>query len=520
MNMPTPGSARRPVLLAAVVAAVAGAAASHGQEAAQKPGLSLTIYSSAQPGAIPPELYRPVAGQPQYARQPIPGYAMIRDVRPMELAKGRSTVRFADVAALIDPTTVSFTALSDQSAAVLEQNYQFDLVSNEKLLEKFIDREVAATVIRGDKPETVRGTLLSSQPGMLVLRHEDGSVEVVSGYVSLQLPSLPQGLITRPTLVWDVASTTGGSQLVRVGYQTSGITWWTDYNLVYDEKTANSGTVDVNAWVSILNQSGAGYPEARLKLIAGDVHRAPQPMQDYRMRSMEMNMAAPAADPGFEEKAFFEYHLYTLGRPATLPDNSTKQIELFPAAHGVPVDKVLVYDGLGENFWYGGNAPMAEASYGVQSKKEVNIYLRFKNDKESGMGMPLPSGRIRVSKLDSADGSLEFIGEDVIKHTPRDEEVLVKMGNAFDVVGERIQVSFSPEVGRRTIEEAIEVRVRNHKEEAVDVVIQERLYRWMNWEIVKKTHEFKKLDAQMVHFPVSIEPGGEAVVRYTVRYTW
>jgi hypothetical protein len=232
------------------------------------------------------------------------------------------------------------------------------------------------------------------------------------------------------------------------------------------------------------------------------------------------SMNAMLEKSGFEEKAFFEYHLYTLGRPTTLPDNSTKQIELFPTARGVPCEKVLVYYGLSAGYRGFFSSPRMDRNFGTQSNKKVDIYLRFKNEKKAGMGMALPSGRIRVSKLDPADDTLEFIGEDVIDHTPKDEEVLIKMGSAFDVVGERKQINFKVDTTRKWIEEEIEIKVRNHKEEAVTVIVKENLYRWMNWRISEETHEYEKIDARTVHFPIEVEPDGEQVIRYTVRYTW
>ena len=221
---------------------------------------------------------------------------------------------------------------------------------------------------------------------------------------------------------------------------------------------------------------------------------------------------------GFEEKEFFEYHLYTLGRPTTLPDNSTKQIELFEAARGVACEKTLVYYGAAGIRHYGG--PATDRNYGVQSNKKVDVYLGFKNAKEQHMGMPLPSGRVRVSKLDPADQTLEFIGEDTIDHTPRNEQVQIKMGSAFDVVGERRQVNFSVDTSRKTMTEEIEVKVRNQKKETVTVMVKENLYRWTNWQITGKNYDYKKEDARTITFPLEIASEGEAVVRYTVTYTW
>jgi hypothetical protein len=506
---------RHPVSLA-VCAALLVSAATH---AADGDATAITIYSSAAPGAIPPELYRPVPGSPPVHALAVPGHAMIRQERSIRLENGRSTVKFTDVAALIDPTTVTFSSLSEPRTRVLEQNFQFDLVSTEKLLLKYLDRPITVERTVGDQSVTLTGTLLSAGYG-LVLRTNDGSIHALQGHNSIRFPELPGGLNTKPTLVWDILSPRAGDQRTRVTYQTGGVTWWADYNLIFNEgKEANSGVLDLSAWVSIINQSGASYPEAKLKLIAGDVNRVepvPQPM--FR-RALEAADAVAASAPGFEQKSFFEFHLYTLGRPATLPNNSTKQIELFDQAKQVPAKKVMVYYGLNMGPFAYPN-PVTDRDLGVQSNKKVDVYLEFKNDKQFGLGMPLPAGRIRVSQLDAADTSLEFIGEDKIDHTPRDEMVRVKLGSAFDVVGERRQTDFSVDTKARWLEEAFEIKVRNHKEQPVEVIVKENLYRWSNWQILSKTHDYTKEDARTVHFPVKIPKDGEAVVKYRVRYTW
>ncbi len=479
---------------------------------------SITIYSSAQPGAVPAEIYRNGA-QPGYA---VPGYALVRHDREIQLQSGRNEVRFADVAGMIDPTTVFFQSLTDpQGTRVVEQNFQFDLVSTEKLMQKFVDHEISVEQTRDSKVETFSGTLLTTQGG-IVLRQTDGSVRSIPHNSGVVLPSLPGGLITRPTLVWDVAAKKAGAHSVRVAYQTTGITWWTDYNLTYKEGAdANSCKLDLGAWVSILNQSGASYPEAKIKLIAGDVHRAPQPQAMGGVRaSMAMKRAGLAEEAGFEEKTFFEYHLYTLGRPSTLPDSSTKQIELFPSVSAVACEKTLVYYGQEGNFFGYGGSPYTDRNFGLTGNKKVDTYLSFKNTKENGMGVPMPSGRVRVSKLDTADGSMEFIGEDRIDHTPKNETILLKLGSAFDVGGERRQVDFKIDTNRNTMTEEIEVKIRNRKEEAVKVIVKENLYRWTNWKITQASHAFEKHDARTIHIPITIGADKEAVIKYTVRYTW
>lgn len=504
-------SSRTPSVIAAAVAAACISTSAAG---AEPDANALTIYSTARPGSVSPELYR-YGGR----GQAVPGYAVVRHERDLDLTRGRNTVRFSDVAALIDPTTVAFESLTDPNGtSVVEQNFQFDLVSNEKLLQKYIDRTITVDQIRGNGVESFSGTLLSTA-GALVLRRPDGSIQTLPHNAGVKLPELPGGLITRPTLVWDIAAGRGGAHKTRVSYQTTGITWWADYNVTYAEGArANLCKLDIGAWVSILNQSGAGYPEAKLKLIAGDVQRAQPPGRAVPEALAARSMAMEDKVAGFAEKAFFEYHLYTLGRATTLPDNSTKQIELFATARDVPCEKSLVYYGATGRYFGGG--PMTDRNFGIQSNKKVDVYLGFKNAQESNMGMPLPSGRIRVSKLDDADKTLEFIGEDVIDHTPKNEKILIKLGSAFDVVGERRQVNFSVDTSRKTMTEEIEIKLRNQKTESVTVIVKENLYRWTNWQITAKNHDFQKQDARTIHFPVKIAAGGEAVVRYTVQYTW
>ncbi len=502
--------ARRPAALVAGLALTVPALAA-------APQTSLTVYSSAQPGAIPADWYRPLPGQGTPPASQLPGYAVVRTDRDLELPKGRSKLKFTDVAALIDPTTVAFASLTDPAGTrVLEQNFQFDLVSTEKLLSRYVDRPVTVETPRGDGVAVIDGTLLSSWDG-LVLRGADGGIHALRQWSGIRVGELPGGLITRPTLEWDVAAAKGGTHRARVAYQTGGITWWADYNLLFTPGAdANSGFVDVGAWVSIINQSGASYEDAKLKLVAGEVNRAqPAPMSRAKGGMVAMAMEA---DAGFEEKAFFEYHLYTLGRPTTLPNNSTKQLELFDAAKRVPARKKLVYYGA-QGFGFGGG-PVVDREFLPASNGKVDVWLEFRNDKSSGLGVPLPAGRVRVSQLDTADGSLEFVGEDAIGHTPKDEDVRVRLGTAFDVVGERRQTEFTVDTRGRVMEEAFEIKVRNHKAEPVEVLVRESLYRWSNWKILSSSVPFEKKDAALVEFPLRVAKDGEAVVTYRVRYTW
>jgi len=502
----------------AIAVALATLAAATSQVAGQQPSAgatALTIYSNAAAGALPPEVQRTPG------RGGVPGYAVVRQEREIDLSKGRNEVKFSDVAALIDPTTVAFESLTDpKGTSVLEQNFQFDLVSTEKLLARYVDRQVSVDQIRGQNTESFTGTLLSTQGGV-VLRRDDGSVQILPHNAGVKLPALPGGLITRPTLVWNVDAKAAGKQRTRVAYQTQGVTWWADYNVTFAEgRNHGDCKLDLGAWVSIVNTSGATYADARLKLVAGEVHRAPATGQVYAGKSSLRMDARVAEADGFAEKPFFEYHLYTLGRPTTLPDNSTKQIELFPVARGVPCERTLVYYGRPGGGYGFLPSPATDRNYGVQSNKQVDVYLQFKNTEAGNLGLPLPRGRVRVSKLDPADKTLEFIGEDAIDHTPKNERVLLKMGSAFDVVAERRQVDFKIDTSRKTMSEEIEIKLRNAKKEAVDVQVKEVLYRWVNWELTAHTHNYRKDDARSIYFPVTVPAGEEVTLRYTVRYWW
>ena len=267
--------------------------------------------------------------------------------------------------------------------------------------------------------------------------------------------------------------------------------------------------------MSIINQSGAGYQNARLKLIAGDVHRAEM---NRGQRDNVYRMAAMAEADSFQEKAFFEYHLYTLGRRTDLPNNSTKQIQLIPTSRGVECAKELVFAPTMGMSWFG--QQQTDRNYGTNGKADINVYLRFANEESQGLGVALPAGRIRVSQLDEADDSLEFIGEDTIDHTPRNEDILIEMGNAFDVVGERVQTDFRIDTRSRNLWETFEIKLRNHKQEAVDVKVLENLYRAANWTIENPTQNFEKETSNRIQFDVRVAPEEEKVIRYTVHYSW
>ncbi len=439
------------------------------------------------------------------------GFAVVREVRSLDIAADGG-VKFQDVASAIDATTVHFKSLTDPCAKLLEQNYQYDLVSADKLLQKYIDLPIE--VVSGEK--TYSGTLLSFDGRQLILQEKDGlaMVERPQNVRDIRLKTLPEGLLTRPTLVWLVDTKKAGKHLAEVTYQTGGMAWHAEYVLVLDKDDA---AADLSGWVSVQNNSGKTYRQARMKFIAGDVRKIVERVDRMVAGGMKM-MEAPIAAP-MQEKAFFEYHMYTLPRPSTVADNEVKQLEMFTPASGLKVDKRFLYNPLGEFRWdYG--ARYDDRSFGVTSPKKVNVFIEFRNKEENHLGIPLPAGKVRVYKQDPDDKALEFIGEEQIDHTPKDELLSLQIGNAFDIVGERKQTDFRINTNGNWMKESIEIVLRNHKKQPVTVRVKEPMYRWTNWDITAKSHEYTKLDARTVAWDVQVPPDGETKVTYTVEYTW
>jgi len=422
---------------------------------------------------------------------------LVKDVRELDFQKGKSIIKFTDVASQIDPTSVHFNPVnpSDQ-VSILEQNYQYDLVSSSKILEKYVDKEIELfTKSEGATGEekSYKGTLLSYSGDNVTLQEPAGAIRIIrlDEISNLYFPSLPEGLITQPTLVWLLDSQVSGKKKAEVSYLTSGINWHAEYVAVVDQKDQN---LELAGWVSIDNRSGATYEDAKVKLIAGEVHRVTQmPVPSRLGKGLMPEMAAA---PQFEEKPFFEYHLYTLLRPSTIKDNETKQVSLFPSAN-VRTKKIYTYDG-------------------ARNDKSVRVELEFKNGESEGLGMPLPAGKIRVYKAD-VDKSLEFVGEDLIDHTPKDEKVRVFLGNAFDIVGERKKTDFK-QISDNVSEESYQIKLRNHKEEPVEVVVMEHLYSYVQWEIKESSIPYEKKDASTIEFKVQLAKDQEVAVTYTVRY--
>ncbi len=414
---------------------------------------------------------------------------VIREVRAFDIAKGSSQIKLRDVPDKIDATSVKVSAPKHKDAVtVVEQNYQFDLVSQQKLLEKFIDKGITLFDEQG-KPTT--GNLLAVEDGKMTLATANGVTMYpnISKYV-VNVPALPSSLITKPTLVWTLdADQQLNAEPLEVSFQTAGMNWHTEYiaTLSNDEHS-----LDLSGWVSIDNRSGASYPNAKLKLVAGDIHRAPSAIQRGYGMGADV-MAAKSVRPQFEEHGMFEYHVYDLQRETTLMNNEEKQVSLL-SAERVSCEKTYTYRG-------GRNA-------------EVSI--SFQNSEKNNLGMPLPMGKIRMMKHDK-DGSLELLGEDEIQHTPRDEKLTLKVGDAFDVIGERT-VTDQHNTGSNSNSETIEIAVKNHKDENITIDVVENV--GGSWDITHNSIPYDKKNAYEVVFHVPVKARGEEKVSYTIIHHW
>ena len=424
---------------------------------------------------------------------------LVKDLRKITLAKGEQELRFMDVASQIIPASVSIRSLSAPDAlSVLEQNYEYDLLNPAKLLDKYVGKEVKLVTRNPytDKEEIVMATVLSNNGGAPVFRIANEITFNHPGRVIF--PKLPESLIAKPTLVWLLKSATSGPQNIEALYLTNGINWRADYVLLLDEKDTRA---NLSGWVTIDNKSGAPYRDARLKLVAGDINRVSAPRPLLKAARSDMMAAAP---PQFKEEGFFEYHIYTLERKATLKENQTKQIS-FLEAQNIPVKKEFVYKGA--PYYY-------QARYeDTQSKEKVAVFVEARNSQVDHLGMPLPKGVIRVYKLDS-DGSLQFIGEDEIDHTPKDELIRVRLGSAFDIGATRKQTQWE-KISKDTYEVAFELSLRNHRKEDAVVKVVEPLPG--DWKVMESSLPYKKEDAHTIFFDVPVKKDGETKLTYRVR---
>ena len=441
------------------------------------------------------------------------GTALIRDQRTLTLEAGLNTIDFRDVAATIDATSVTFQSLTDPAGTVvLEQNYIYDLVNSGALLTRYLDETIIVTAADGT---LYSGELLSGRHGEAILRTAEGEIVVVRVYDArdIRFPALPAGLITRPTLQWLLQSATAGQQQVEITYLAGGMNWTADYNLLLND---DESALDLKGWVTLDNHSGRAFNDARLKLVAGELNRIEPPQPVFaESRAMAMDMAQEQA-PRVEQRELFEYQLYEVARSVSIKDNETKQIE-FVTGSDIAATSFYVFNSSPQFSGYFSPIDFAE---GYRSEDgDVLTFLEFNTGEDSGLGADLPAGRIRVYQQD-VDGAGLLIGENRIDHTPEGEDVEILLGKAFDLVGERKQTDFET-VSPTVIRESFEISLRNRKDaEAVEIRVPERLYRWSDWQIIESSEPFEKLDASIIEFRVAVEPGAEAVLNYTVQYTF
>ena len=433
--------------------------------------------------------------------------ALVRDVRQIHLPSGVFPLRFEDVAANIMPATVHFRSLSDPAKlGVLEQNYEYDLLDQNSLLKKFVGREllVSHSEIRDGQVKWVlgKGTLISDNNGATVWRIGD---EIVTNVQPYSYPDVPSDLYSHPTLIWTLENRGAEAQRVEASYLTSNMNWNADYVLTVsrDEKSA-----DLDGWVTLVNNSGAAYDNARLQLVAGNVHRNEPDFDDRARNYAQLEaVAAPPPKP-FQQENFSEFHLYTLGRRTSIQNNETKQISLLNGTN-IPVEKYLQVEG--QQYWY-----RNPQGIGNPIPQPVKVFYRFKNDPKSNLGMPLPAGTLRVYQADSK-GAVQFAGENSITHTPKDEEVRVLVGDAFDVVCERKQMDYK-KLASNLAEFEYQITLRNHKDSAVGVEVREPV--GGDWEVVNSNYKWTKLDATTIGFSIPVEKDSAATLDYRVRVKW
>ncbi len=469
-----------PALIALSLLVVAGGVLlmtqpSHAVEA-QQPTLDLTVYNS--------------------------NIGLVKEIRQFDLSAGVNQVAVTDVPSQIIPESVHFRSLDDPQAVVLEQNYEYDIVGSQKLLQKYVDQPIVVITQDGGKHE---GVLLSGADD-IIIQAKEGGVDVLKydQVRQFSFPALPEGLITRPTLKWLVDASKAGKQDIELAYLTNGITWESNYVLVLAQ---DSSKLDLDGWITLDNRSGAAYKDARLKLVAGEINRvqpAPMPYAEYERKAM----GQPANAPQVEQREFAEYHLYEIPRPVTIKDNQTKQIQ-FLSARDVPAEKIFVFDSRSSNLRPTDSGAM---------KGAISVKVRF-NTGEKGVDAQLPAGVIRLYQPD-VDGSPLFIGEDRIDHTPKGEDVTLTVGRAFDLVGERLQTE-QKRLGEKAWRESYQITLRNHKKDQdVKIHVVEHLYNGMNWEITKASPEnYTQLNSNTIEWVISVPAGGEATVSYTVEYS-
>src|SRR5947208_570315 len=432
--------------------------------------------------------------------------ALVRDVRDVQLPSGSFDLRFMDIAATVNPATVHFRSLTEPSRVnVLEQNYEYDLLEPEKLLRKYVGRDV--TLVR---TTSEGGTTRDEEVTARLLSYNNAPVwkignDIVTGMRAdhMRFPQLPDNLYTRPTLIWTLDNSGAARHRVEASYLAAKLSWNADYVLTVarDDKTA-----DLDGWVTLTNGSGTAFRKTKLQLVAGDLNRVRQALG--RMSLDELRSAKPAAEAAMSQESFSDYHLYTLARKTTINNNETKQVSMLEGT-GVPVQKRYVVNG--QSFYY--RNPVMP---GAPLKDTVQVFYAFKNDAQAGLGMPMPAGVVRVYQSDSK-GGLQFVGEDRINHTPKDEELNLKIGNAFDVTCERSQIDFE-KISANVYELEYQITLRNHKASPITVDVNEPI--GGTWRMMRSSHPFTKTAAWAAAFAVPVAADGTVVLTYRVRVTY
>ncbi len=464
-------------------------------------------------------------------------FAVVRQTVPLDLKAGVNRVTYSNITAHVEPESVVLRDLRGGRLNILEQNYRNDPLSEGLLLNLFEGKTIQfvrpdRTMVKGRivrsgyVPHSQAYSRYGQQYVLSQMAMASGGagqpIIEVDGQLQFSLPGQPifpalgEDTILKPTLDWQLQSAESGHTTAELSYISGGMSWRADYNVVAPE---NGNLADIVGWVTFDNQSGKTFETARIRLMAGDVAKIQQTgARDYVMLA---RAESAAVAPQVTEKAFDEYHLYTLERPTTLRDREMKQVE-FLHASGVTASRIYVYDGLRIEPQYRGwnlESIRDNVSYGTVSNPKVWVMFEFRNSKENKLGMPLPAGRIRFYRRDQ-NGQVEFTGEDNIEHTPANETVRIYTGNAFDVVGERKRLDYRSNSMQRWADESFEIKLRNHKTSPIEVRVVEHLYRWTNWQIAQNSHPFQKTDAQTMEFRVKVPPDGETRVTYTVHYSW
>ena len=452
-------------------------------------------------------------------------FAVVRDSVPLDLKAGVNTVRYTDATAQVEPDSVILRdPTGDHSLQILEQNYRNDPVSQELLLSLFEGRTIDFEKMRlrdnTDTTEIIPGKIIRS--GYVPGGDAQQPIIEVNGKLQFSLPGQPlfpdlgDDTVLKPTLNWLLQSDKPGQFDAEVGYVTEGLDWSASYNLVSPEK---GDLVDLVGWITMNNNSGKTFENAKIKLMAGDVNKI-QPQAfggSGGMRRMVYAEGMATAAPAVTEKAFDEFHLYSIARPTTLHDRETKQVE-FVHAEKMYAPTIYVYDGAADFRFYGGLN--YDQSWGQSDNKKVLVQREFVNAETNHLGIALPAGKLRFYRRDD-DGQLQFVGENTIDHTPRNETIRVTTGNSFDLVGERKQTNFHVDTDNKWLDESFEIKLRNRKKDMpVEIRVVEHLYRWSNWEITAKSDDFKKTDAQTIEFRIPVKPDEEKTVTYTIHYSW